>query len=84
MLKRYGQYNNWPKECNVFLFTFHENGAICSLLLGPNVILACVEMDACGNLNFLNQTFLSKNYPHPLKLEAMSSIFIIFKQISIC
>ena len=44
----------------------------------PNVMLACVEMDTGGNLDFLNIFFLSKNYPHPLKPEAMAKVYIIF------
>ena len=46
-----------------FLFPFCENGATCNFLLGPKCYIGMHLMDMVGNFDFLNQIFLSKNYP---------------------
>ena len=55
----------------IFYFLFMKTATSAASYYVPNVIFACVWLDTGEHLDFLNKTILSKNYPHPLKPEAM-------------
>ena len=67
-----------------FYFLFMNTGTPATSYYVPKCYIGIYLMDMVYNFDFLNQKFLSKNYPFPQKTDAMASICKIFKQSLFC